>query len=335
MDDKKKIIFLSIAIVVAIGLIVLIVVTKRGGEIAGLTGLPSTPPFTTPGTPTGTSGQPGGPGQTGQPGNIPGAASFTAPNAFIPKQLPGENSGFTRTVGGFYVAPGTPQSKEFVPTPIGISDSYLISQIPSSTIADILKSAGTDIFTTSTVLKMASNYLKDLSKMPTDPAKLQAILNNISSTVATLPTPQQMAQQFLNSSNTTDALNALNSLSGFQGITADQLAYLQSLTTATSTAAINQSLINLGMQDQSFINNFLANATGSISVDRLRQLLQQSSVNTSAICAQISQQVEGLNSLQQQAGELGATDILGLGAISQYLPMQSCSSSASQAQGQG
>lgn len=320
LDDKKKIIILAVAVIVAIGLIVLIVVTRRGGGTTNQPALPPTPSSTV-GTPGGKV-RPGGGGEPGPSGNASGTGSSTGgtPNAFLPKYAPTENSGFARTDGGIYVAPGTPQPIGYVPKPINVSDSYLISQITSSSIADILRGTGVSMFTTSTVLKMASDYLASLHNIPTDPAKLQAILNNVSNTVATFPTPQQMAQQFLNSSSTT---NALNSLVGFQGITADQMSFLQSLSAATSTISLNQNLLNLGSQNTDFINNVLANASGTISVDQLRTLLQQFNLSTSAQCAQIQQQMQTLQNMAASAGGLG------MDVIWQYLPMQSCAASTS------
>ncbi len=165
--------------------------------------------------------------------------------------------------------------------------------------------------------------------LSTNEAELQSLLstlNGINGMVnVTSVSPQNLTEQLMNATSDAAITSIVNSISSLQGINSSQLAYLQSLSTATSTSALNQSLINLGSQNQDFLTSVLSNASGSISADQLQQLLQQFNASSSAECSQISQQIAGLNSLAQQGSSSGASDVLGLSAIAQYIPTQSCS----------
>ncbi len=166
MDDKKKIVFLSIAVVVAIVLIVLIMLARRGSETTPvLPSLPSAPPFTTPGGITGeapggtvTPTQPSWPtGSSGVVGPVAPGAGATGLNAFLPKwqQSAVTGGGFYYNAAGVYVAPDTPQPKSYVPLPLSISTQDVLAQIPSGTIYDM----ASDMFGSSTISTMVQNQL--------------------------------------------------------------------------------------------------------------------------------------------------------------------------------
>lgn len=162
-DDKKQIIALSVAVVVAIGLIVLIVTTRRGNEAVSQPGLPT--PIVLPITPlsggtAGGTGVTGGMAQPGQAGNVSGnIPSVAAPNAFLPATpAASANNGFIAVGGGAFVAAGTPQPPQSVPfTPISISNNYILSQIPQSELT--YSGPGAGLVGSSTIAAALQNEL--------------------------------------------------------------------------------------------------------------------------------------------------------------------------------
>jgi hypothetical protein len=322
MDDKKKIIILSIAVAVAITLVVLITMTKKGGVQPTLP-LPAAPPFTPPGGVPGApsqAGQVGQPGQAGQPANVSPAAASSgrAPNAFLPKPSPGVGSGFVLSNGGVLVASGTPQPEEYAPTPMSFSDAYIISQVPSGTFA--YYGPGSSLLGATSTDALVKDYLANLNKLPIDQAKADALLK----TVGNMPIPSvNEIQQLLNMTSTNPS-DIINSLTNFQGLTADQVNYLKSLegqtSLVTSTASLNQGLINMGMQNLSLVNSALQNANGGLSTPQLQSILQQFQSMNSQQCARI---VQDINNVASSSGT-SFSDWFSAIAGGQFAPMLNC-----------
>ncbi len=133
MDDKKKIIFLSIAVVVAIGLIVLITLTKRGGETAPAPSLPAVPTPTFPaGTYTGVSGGTGGSGGQGGAGQTGNTAAVSSPAGFNAFVYGSATSSSALGAGNYneylHIKPAPAQPKASVPT-MNISENDIVAEV--------------------------------------------------------------------------------------------------------------------------------------------------------------------------------------------------------------